>query len=217
MKTAFRTAATAAIRTAAAAAFTTALAISFGAGPAVAQAPDMAAAKSLAQRVCSNCHGKEGHSIAPTFPQLAGQTAPYLEAQLKAFRDESRGDPHAQAYMWGMASQLTDSTIKGLALYYSKLPPAAGTPGDPDQIAAGQKIFENGIDSENVPACKACHGDQGQGMDTIPRLAGQHREYLAAQLLAFKTNERQNETMHSNVAKMTDDQIRSISAYLASK
>ena len=171
----------------------------------------------LVTRSCANCHGAQGRSIAPTFPQLAAQTAPYLEAQLTAFRDRSRADPHAQAYMWGMASQLTDANIKALAAYYSSLPPAAGTSQDPAEVAAGKKIYEEGVADANVPACAGCHGDKAQGADAIPRLAGQHREYLAAQILAFKNQLRANDIMHENVKNITDDQIRQVSAFLAAQ
>ena len=65
--------------------------------------------------VCSSCHGLDGRSISPTFPRLAGQQHDYIVAQLTAFRDHTRADPHAHTYMWGMAAKLTDSTIDGVA------------------------------------------------------------------------------------------------------
>jgi cytochrome c553 len=73
---------------------------------------------------CGTCHGVNGRSVSPTFPNLAGQQAPYIELQLKAFKDQSRADPDAQAYMWGMASQLSDATISALAGYFSTQPAA---------------------------------------------------------------------------------------------
>ena len=76
---------------------------------------------------CAACHGASGRSIAPTFPNLAAQTAPYIEAQLKAFKEQTRGDPDAQAYMWGMAAPLSDAMIGELAAYYAKQTPAKGT------------------------------------------------------------------------------------------
>src|SRR5579864_4601832 len=89
-----------------------------------ASAADRSAALDLVAKECSTCHGPKGISVSPTFPNLAGQQAEYLEAQLKAFRDRSRADPHAQAFMWGMAAQLTDSTIKEIADYFASQPPA---------------------------------------------------------------------------------------------
>src|SRR6202162_5125063 len=75
---------------------------------------------------CGTCHGINGRSVSPTFPNLAAQTAPYIEAQLHAFKDQTRADPDAQAYMWGMASQLSDASISGLAGYFSQQSAAPG-------------------------------------------------------------------------------------------
>src|SRR5271168_4348931 len=96
---------------------------------------------------CGTCHGINGRSIAPTFPNLAAQTAPYIELQLHAFKDQSRADPDAQAYMWGMASQLNDAQISALAGYFAAqpaAPPAAqsGRSGNAALIAQGKHLFE---------------------------------------------------------------------------
>ncbi|GGF26851.1 cytochrome c [Aliidongia dinghuensis] len=167
--------------------------------------------------VCSSCHGMGGHSISPTFPRLAGQQAGYLEAQLKAFHDHTRADPHALTYMWGMAAQLTDPLIKGIATYYSMQAPVPGTPQDPGEMAAGQRIFVEGLPDRDVPACQGCHGEKAEGMDAIPRLAGQHREYLQEQLRNFASNARANEVMHANSAPLNPAEISAITAYLAAQ
>jgi len=168
-------------------------------------------------QVCSSCHGFDGRSVSPTFPRLAGQQQEYLTVQLKAFRDHTRADPHAHTYMWGMAAQLTDQTIDGLAAYYSGQTPAPGTPGDPADMAAGQKIFEEGIPESEVPACKVCHGDKAEGANNVPRLASQHRAYLEGQLGAFAANSRANEIMHANAVHLNEEQIRQIATYLAAQ
>jgi len=93
-----------------------------------ARAQDNSAALNLIRRECSTCHGPQGISVSPTFPNLAAQTKQYLDAQLKAFRDRSRADPHAQAFMWGMAAQLTDDTIKQMAEFFAQQPPPRGEP-----------------------------------------------------------------------------------------
>lgn len=171
----------------------------------------------LVVSTCSQCHGDRGVSTAPLFPNLAAQDKDYLIAQLKNFRDHKRSDPHAQAYMWGMAHPLTDKVIDKVATYFAALPPPPGNKDeDAAEVAAGKKIFDNGIKSEDVPACSACHGATAAGTSTIPRLAGQHREYLAAQILAFRSDQRNNPIMHGNVAKIKDKQIREVAAYLAS-
>src|ERR1700724_2256257 len=89
---------------------------------------------------CGTCHGVNGRSVSPTFPNLAGQQASYIELQLKAFKDQSRADPDAQAYMWGMASQLSDATISALAGYFPAQPAAPGRPGNSVLIAQGKHI-----------------------------------------------------------------------------
>lgn len=170
------------------------------------------------EHVCSSCHGMGGQSnLSSTFPRLAGQQDEYLVNQLKAFRDKSRADPHAHTYMWGMAARLSDPTIDGLARYYSTQPPVHGSPGDPAQMAAGKKIFDEGIPAENVPACAACHGEQAQGAGAIPRLAGQHRSYLERQLDAFSSNARANEIMHENSKNLTAPQITEVAAFLSAQ
>jgi cytochrome c553 len=169
------------------------------------------------EHVCSSCHGMDGRSVSPTFPNLAGQQSDYLVAQLQAFRDHSRADPHAHTYMWGMAARLTDPTIAGLAAFYSTQSPAPGSPSDTTEMAAGQKIFEEGIPSKNVPACKGCHGEKAEGQGAFPRLAGQHRSYLEEQLAAFASESRANELMHENSKNLTAREISEVAVYLAAQ
>ncbi len=168
------------------------------------------------EHVCSSCHGLEGRSDNPTFPNLASQQKDYLENQLKAFRGKTRADPHARTYMFGMAAKLDDQTIIGLASFYAAQKPASGAGGDPALIAAGEKIFKSGIDSENVPPCFACHGEHAEGNGEIPRLADQHATYLIGQLHAFQVKSRATETMHENARGLTDQQIEAVATYLAS-
>jgi len=166
--------------------------------------------------VCTSCHGFHGRSTSPTFPNLAGQQKDYIVAQLKAFRDHTRADPHAHTYMWGMAATLTDATIDGIATYFSSQTPAAGTAGDPALIAEGEKIFKNGIPDRKVPACQSCHGANGEGAAIIPRLAGQHPGYIADQLDNFISKARANEIMHENSKNLTPEEIQQIAAYVGS-
>jgi cytochrome c553 len=167
--------------------------------------------------VCSSCHGTDGRSISPTFPRLASQQKDYIVAQLQAFRDKTRADPHAQTYMWGMAARLSNPTIDAIAAYYASQTPVAGEPGTSPEIAAGKKIFTEGIPSENLPACMSCHGEKAEGNGPIPRLAGQHRAYLARQLEAFASMARANEIMHENSKNLTPEQISEVTAYLATQ
>jgi cytochrome c553 len=182
------------------------------------KAPENASAESTVPgtvHVCSSCHGPDGRSISPTFPRLAGQQKDYIIAQLQAFRDKTRADPHAQTYMWGMAARLSDPTIDAIAAYYSSQTPVAGSPGDSPQTVAGKNIFTEGIPSEGVPACMSCHGEKAEGNGPIPRLAGQHQAYLTRQLEAFASMARANEIMHENSKDLTAEQISEVTTYLA--
>ncbi|HXZ48017.1 MAG TPA: c-type cytochrome [Usitatibacter sp.] len=175
-------------------------------------------ATELTTGVCSACHGPNGHSISPVFPNLAGQQADYIVLQLEAFRGRMRGDPNAQAYMWGMASQLSDATIKSLADYYAAQKPAAGMAGDPALMAEGRMIYTEGMPKEGVPPCASCHQPGAEGNAAFPRLAGQHVEYLIAQLEGFKSGVRANAPIMSNVVKtMSEEQMRAAATYAASK
>ncbi len=180
-----------------------------------AQAGESAALKSTVQ-TCGTCHGVNGRSVSPTFPNLAAQTAPYIEAQLKAFKEQTRADPDAQAYMWGMASQLSDPMIPELAAYFAKQPGAAGKPGDPALIARGKRMFEEGVPARQIPPCASCHGAHAEGMATFPRLAGQHAPYLLKQLLVIQNALRSAPVMHGIVQQLNKDQMQALVAYLES-
>jgi cytochrome c553 len=77
-------------------------------------AGDAAAGKSKSA-VCMACHGATGTSPNPLWPNLAGQKAPYLVKQLKAFKSGARKDP----IMAPMAAPLSDQDMENLAAYYS--------------------------------------------------------------------------------------------------
>jgi cytochrome c553 len=165
---------------------------------------------------CGTCHGVNGRSVSPTFPNLAGQTAPYIELQLHAFKDQTRGDPDAQAYMWGMASPLSDAMISALAGYFAAQPPAKGTPGNPALIAQGKTLFEQGVPARQIPPCATCHGPKAAGMATFPRLADQHAPYLLKQLLVIQSVLRTAPVMHGVVKDLSRDQMQALVAYLES-
>ena len=182
----------------------------------VANDAQHAAAKTAAE-VCSACHGVNGRSVSPTFPNLAGQTAPYIEIQLKAFKDQSRADPDAQAYMWGMASQLSDGMISALAAFFAGQPPAPSPKaGDPALIAKGKRVFEEGVPARQIPPCASCHGAHGEGQAIFPRLAGQHAPYLLKQLLVIQNVLRTAPVMHGVIKDLTKDQMQSVVVYLES-
>lgn len=167
---------------------------------------------------CATCHGPNGRSVSPTFPNLAAQTKPYLVAQLKAFRDQKRSDPDAVAYMWGMAAQLNDETIDALADYFSSQTPATAPSrvANAALLAQGKKLFEEGIPAAGVQACASCHGKTAAGLTVFPRLAAQHAPYLFKQLLVIQNVLRSAPVMHGVIKDLTQDQMQAVAAYLES-
>ncbi len=171
----------------------------------------------LAQQVCSNCHGLSGTSVSPNFPNLAAQTQPYLVSQLSAFRGHGRSDPAGYQYMWGLSRHLTDEQIEGLATYYAQQHAVVQpSEGDPGRLSAGKAIFEAGIEAKGVPACNTCHGDKGQGMATFPRLAGQHVDYTLKQLMVFqRTDERPDGAVMKIISHgLTVQDMSDVAAYV---
>ena len=174
------------------------------------------AAQQVAVTTCATCHGPQGRSSTPKFPVLAGQHANYLVAQMKAFKAQTRGDPDALGYMWGMAAPLDDEMIAALADYYSAQMPARGRTGDTGAIARGADIFSNGVAAAGIPPCVACHGANAAGTDESPRLAGQHAQYLLKQLHSFQSNLRNVAVMHGVAQELKTREMTSVAAYLQS-
>ncbi len=174
------------------------------------------AVSSRTVKTCGFCHGTNGRSVSPMFPHLAGQPAAYIEAQLKAFKDQTRADPDAKAYMWGMAAPLSEPMIRELAEYFSKQPAAAGKSGDPSWIQRGKVLFEDGVPERQIPACASCHGARAEGTAAVPRLAGQHSPYLLKQLKVIQRSLRDAPVMQSVVKNLTPQEMQAVAAYLES-
>lgn len=178
--------------------------------------PDVAGV-TLAQQVCSNCHGVTGTSVSPNMPNLAAQQPAYISAQLKLFRSRGRLDPAGFEYMWGISRTLTDKQIDELAVYYAaQTLPTQRPEGSIARIDAGKPIFNTGIADKQVPPCGSCHGPHGRGNANFPRIAGQHADYIVKQLGVFqRTDERPEGAVMKTVAhKLTPSDITSVAAYL---
>lgn len=168
--------------------------------------------------LCSACHGEGGRSKVAAYPSLAGQMSMYTIAQLKDFRSQTRAESDTKAYMWGVSALLEDATIVGLAQYYAEQDPPPGKPGNPKLVAAGRKIYEEGIPARNVRACATCHGDTAEGAAGFPRLAGQHADYVFRQLKIFGTSLRPHGViMKEETKNMTTAEMRAVAEYVQSR
>jgi cytochrome c553 len=182
--------------------------------------PSTMDATALVSNACSKCHGPSGNgvSISPLFPILAGQLPVYLETELKLFRQRGRSDPRARAFMWGIARGLTDEQIRGVALYFSKQPPVPGRPSSNPALAdKGKLLYENGAKERDIEPCAVCHGANGEGVNTNPRIAGQHRDYFVRELVQFRSRLRENKVMQDVTQKLTDDEIAALDEYVSTK
>ncbi|OIQ69630.1 cytochrome c-552 precursor [mine drainage metagenome] len=173
-------------------------------------------AAQMDNQLCSVCHGRGGTTSSELFPHLAGEPAPYLVNQLKAFRDKTRSDENAKRFMWGIARRLTDENIEQLAAFYESQPAVhQGKISNQAEYDSGKQIFTNGIQDKGVPPCMACHGDKGQGNGTTPRLGGQNEAYLKRQLKVFSGNDRPAATaMHVIVKGLSENDVAAITQYL---
>jgi cytochrome c553 len=175
---------------------------------------DPAKAQQIVSTVCVACHGLDGNSPAPVNPKLASQHAEYIDKQLTDFKSGERKNP----IMMGMAAGLSPQDMKNLAAYFSgqKLAPTAAK--DKALAEQGEKIYRGGIADLNVPACTGCHGPTGAGLPALfPHLAGQHGEYIEAQLKTFRTGERANDPgkmMQMIAMKMSDKDIKAVAEYI---
>jgi cytochrome c553 len=174
--------------------------------------------------VCAACHGARGVAIAPNFPNLAGQSATYLYAQLKEFHDGQRNDP----VMTGQAAALSDADMRDLAAYFASLAPKPA--GQADAGSRGAQLFLAGDPARGIPPCQGCHGPAALGPQphpssapqppwaTFPRLRGQSGLYLTKQLGDFKRGARAGSSnakvMHGVAQTLGDDDVQALSAYL---
>lgn len=175
---------------------------------------------------CAGCHGSEGVSTNPEWPNLAGQGAGYLAKQLYNFQKVvSKKDVTPVVYernnavMNGMAAAIKPEDVEHLAAYYASLPAALGE-ADEAMVEEGTLLYKGGKTSTKIAACASCHGPTGSGVVSakFPKLAGQHSKYISIQLKAFRSGERANDMnqMMRDVAKrMSDTDIEKVAGYIA--
>ena len=164
---------------------------------------------------CEACHGVAGNSQKVDIPRLNGQQGDYLLTRLKEFLDPTRGTPHANSMMWENATKISDTEAAALADYFSRQAPTPRS-GIGAQVEAGRKIFLEGA-GPDIPACATCHGQDGGGAGNTPRIAGQHQDYLEAQLQAFMLTARVGTPMNHHTWDMTTEQAQQLAAYLSNQ
>ena len=163
--------------------------------------------------VCAACHGPDGNSMVPANPKLAQQHPEYIHKQLQEFKSGKRANP----IMMGMVAALSDEDMKNIAVWLSTQKAAPGNSSDKNLVALGERIYRGGIADRQIAACAGCHSPNGAGIPAqYPRLSGQHADYTAAQLTAFRDGVRLNSLQMTQVAsKLNDREIKAVADYIA--
>ena len=163
-------------------------------GPARAQNVEAGRGKAA---VCAACHGPTGNSTNPQFPVLAGQTARYVYLQLRDFKEGRR----EAATMQPMVQTLSREDMLDLAAFF-----AAQRPLDTGFKVDAKKAQRGRAKAEET-LCTMCHLGRFKGQNEIPRVAGQHHDYVVKQLADFKAGRRTNDAgSMSSVSKTLSDQ-----------
>jgi cytochrome c553 len=182
------------------------------AGPAVPG--DAAKGAAIVVERCSGCHGADGNSPAPTFPNLAGQHAEYLISELKAYQAGQR----ESELMQPLVKDLTEADIKNISVFFAKQKPAPGTVNDPSLLTLGKKIYLEGNSDTGVPSCDGCHETGGEGTARFPRLAGQSAEYTMEQFRLYAAGKRPHgkRVMRTVAERLSEKEARAVAEYMAS-
>ncbi|GAA3919280.1 c-type cytochrome [Luteimonas lutimaris] len=186
--------------------------------------------------VCAACHGPQGISIAPAFPNLAGQHADFLYWQLVEFK-RSPDSP-----MSPLVADLSDEDMRDLAVYYAGLAPtpapadpdAEAEPADPALLQRGEQLYLTGDPAKGIPPCQGCHGVDARGHADArradssghtpyaawPALRGQQAMYLQTKLGEYRDGAMDDSTtdfiMTGIGHRLDDDSIQALAAWLSS-
>lgn len=165
---------------------------------------------------CASCHGELGEGRAAAgYPRLAGLPAYYIVKQLRDYGSGVRTHPLKAVQV----RQMSDQDILDSGAYYEQLkaPYPARVKAQGKAIERGGALAQIGSASLALASCDSCHGPQGQGLaPTIPYLAGQHPQYIAAQLLLWREGQRKNDgagAMASIAKKLVPRDIEAVAQY----
>ena len=184
-------------------AFLAVLLTTSGVGARAQSATDSVPAKAEA---CAACHGPGGRSVVAQFPILAGQTSRYLYLQLRDFQEGRR----TNELMTPLVAGLTRDEMREISNYFSKQkPPLQTFKTDPEKARLGKLKSDETL-------CTMCHLGGFAGQNEVPRVAGQHYDYIVKQLTDFKARTRTNDagTMTSVANTVNAQDIENLAHYL---
>ena len=178
----------------------------------------------MAQRVqaCTGCHGAQGRAASDGYyPRIAGKPAGYLYNQLISFRDGRR----QYALMTNLLAPLSDAYLREIAEHFASLdlpyPPPQIATASVDALSRGEELVLRGDAALKIPACVQCHGSALMGVaPALPALIGMPRDYLNAQLGAWRTGSRHAnapDCMAQIAKRLAPADIHALSQWLAAQ
>jgi cytochrome c553 len=176
--------------------------------PIYAKPADVADGKLFADSACAGCHGANGISTTTGIPDLAGQRPVYLYIALRAYQSGAR----INAAMNTSVKFTSDAALVKVAAYYASLDPpqpaAGAAPTFLDPVLAGKTAA--------AAACAGCHGEAGVTTTPgFPSLVALTPQYLTTAMKAYRSGQRQNDTMKSMLAAIGDADINHIALFYA--
>jgi cytochrome c553 len=177
--------------------------------------PGDATAGQAKTAVCAACHGMDGNSADAQYPKLAGQHASYIARQLGLFKSGSRPNP----IMLGFAAPLSEQDMRDIGAYFATRTSLPGV-ADAKLVPLGEKYYRSGDAKDGVPACMACHGPDGRGNPgaEYPQLAGQHADYVATRLKAYRDGsaggDEHARIMEAIARNLSDEEIGALASYV---
>ena len=179
---------------------------------------------SMAQRTlaCTACHGKEGRAGPDGYyPRIAGKPPGYLYNQLLNFRDGRRH----YGLMTRLVDPLSDAYLLEIARHFAAqdlpYPAPARSTAAAATLQRGQVLALQGDPAKQLPACVQCHGQALTGvLPATPGLLGLPRDYLNAQLGAWKTGQRRAhapDCMGQVARRLDGADLSAVTAWLAAQ
>lgn len=167
--------------------------------------------------VCAACHGMDGNSQVPIWPKLAGQHEEYATRQSILIREQKRNVPE----MYPIVAGMSDQELADISAYFEQQTLQPGV-ADETLVELGEAVYQSGNAETGVPACAACHGPSGAGIlgAHYPRLSGQHADYTAKRLNAYRDGVNNGEDdAYSNIMvavskNLSDEEIEALSSYI---
>lgn len=184
---------------------------------------DLAKGKEIAESICAACHNVDGNSGISIYPKIAGQHIEYLNKEVIDIRDGKRNWGMAVA-MQPMVMDMSDEDIHHVNAFFAQQLAMPGESDPAGNMELGKQIYRGGLEAQGIPSCMSCHGPNGAGIPAgsiakdgvagFPRISGQHKDYVLAQMQAFRDGTRTQAMMSPISHRLNDEQLDAVANYI---